>query len=76
MDSHHHERRLETEPGSADRILTAREVANNLKLTVTTVRSLAASGALPGFKIGKAWRFDKDEVLRRIAAATRGKNKV
>jgi hypothetical protein len=23
-------------------------------------------GEIPGFKIGKSWRFDMDEILRRI----------
>jgi excisionase family DNA binding protein len=52
-----------------DNILTAREVAAYLRLTVTTVCNLAASGELPGFKIGKSWRFAEGEVLGRIAAA-------
>ncbi|TSA48605.1 MAG: DNA-binding protein [Deltaproteobacteria bacterium] len=52
-----------------DNILTTREVAGYLRLTETTVCNLAASGELPGFKIGKSWRFDRGEVLGRIAAA-------
>jgi excisionase family DNA binding protein len=47
-------------------ILTAREVAAYLRLTVTTVCKLAASGELPGFKIGKSWRFNMDEILNKI----------
>ncbi|MCX5855147.1 MAG: helix-turn-helix domain-containing protein [Deltaproteobacteria bacterium] len=54
-----------------DNILTTREVAAYLRLTVTTVYNMAASGELPGFKIGKSWRFDRGEVMGRIAAATR-----
>lgn len=50
-------------------ILTAREVAAYLRLTETTVCKLATSGELPGFKIGKSWRFDRGEILARIAAA-------
>lgn len=53
----------------ADNMLTAREVASYLRLTVTTVCNLALSGELPGFKIGKSWRFDKGEIMRRIAEA-------
>jgi excisionase family DNA binding protein len=52
-----------------DNILTAREVATYLRLTVTTVCNLAASGELPGFKIGKSWRFAEGDVLERIVAA-------
>jgi excisionase family DNA binding protein len=52
-----------------DGIITAREVAAYLRLTETTVCKLASSGDLPGFKIGKSWRFDKGEILERIAVA-------
>jgi excisionase family DNA binding protein len=52
-----------------DGILTAREVAAYLRLTETTVCKLASSGELPGFKIGKSWRFDRGEILGRIDAA-------
>jgi excisionase family DNA binding protein len=57
------------EQSLTDNILTAREVAAYLRLTETTVCKLAASGELPGFKIGKSWRFDRGEILGRIAAA-------
>ena len=38
-------------------VFTAVEAAVYLKVTVKTVRELAASGRLPGRKVGKAWRF-------------------
>jgi excisionase family DNA binding protein len=47
-------------------IATAKEVAEYLKLTESTVYNLAHSGNLSGFKIGKSWRFDLDEILRDI----------
>ncbi|MDX9822774.1 MAG: helix-turn-helix domain-containing protein [Syntrophales bacterium] len=53
------------------RIVTAKEVAEFLRLTETTVCKLAASGDLPGFKIGKSWRFDMDEIMERINRAKR-----
>lgn len=49
-----------------DNIVTAREVGQYLKLTESTIYKLASTGELPGFKIGKSWRFDMDEILRRI----------
>jgi excisionase family DNA binding protein len=48
-------------------ILTAKELADLLKLKESTVCRLAAEGQLPGFKIGKAWRFDMEDVNRHIA---------
>jgi excisionase family DNA binding protein len=62
-------RKRRAEQSFTDNILTAREVAAYLRLTETTVCKLAASGELPGFKIGKSWRFDRGEILERIAAA-------
>lgn len=62
-------RKKQAKQSLTENILTTREVAEYLRLTETTVCNLAASGELPGFKIGKSWRFDKDEVLGRIAAA-------
>jgi excisionase family DNA binding protein len=67
----------QTEEASfSDNIMTAREVADYLKLTVNTVCKLAASGQLPGFKIGKSWRFDRQDVLKRIASAKRQKSEL
>lgn len=51
------------------KIATAKEVAQFLKLTESTVYTLAAEGKLFGFKIGNSWRFDMDEILRQIMEA-------
>jgi excisionase family DNA binding protein len=47
-------------------IVTAKEVSQYLKLTESTIYKLASMGELPGFKIGKSWRFDMEEILKRI----------
>lgn len=47
-------------------IVTAKEVSQYLKLTESTIYKLASTGEIPGFRIGKSWRFDMDEVLRQI----------
>jgi excisionase family DNA binding protein len=54
-------------------IVTAKKVAEYLKLTESTIYNLAASGALPGFKIGNSWRFDMEEILRDIRQQHRQK---
>jgi excisionase family DNA binding protein len=46
------------------RIGTVREVAAFLKLKEETVCNLTLHGKLPGFKLGKSWRFNMDEVER------------
>ena len=45
-------------------IITAKELANLLKLGESTIYKLASSGRLPGFKIGDSWRFEMDEILK------------
>jgi excisionase family DNA binding protein len=47
-------------------IVTAREVGQYLKLTGSTIYKLASTGEIPGFKVGKSWRFDMDEILKAI----------
>jgi excisionase family DNA binding protein len=44
--------------------VTAKEVGRYLKLSEATIYKLAASGEIPGFKIGDSWRFDMDEVMK------------
>lgn len=43
-------------------ILTIREVAGYLKITEKTAYRLAAEGTIPGFKVGGAWRFRRDQI--------------
>jgi len=50
-------------------IVTARELGKYLKLSESTIYKLASGGELPGFKIGDSWRFDMDEILKRIKEA-------
>jgi excisionase family DNA binding protein len=45
-----------------DQILTLQEVAEYLKLTEKTAYRLAADGKLPGFKVGGAWRFKREDL--------------
>jgi excisionase family DNA binding protein len=46
-----------------DRLLTARELGEYLGLSSATVLDKWERGELPGFKFGRAVRFDLDEVL-------------
>jgi excisionase family DNA binding protein len=43
----------------ADRLMTARQVADYLNVNERTVIKLVSEGALPGVKIGNQWRFRK-----------------
>ena len=46
--------------------LTAEEVAEYLRLPLSTVYKLAQDKRLPGFKVGKHWRFRKDTIQKWI----------
>ena len=39
-----------------------RQIATAIGVTVKRVQELARLGLLPGFKLGKHWRFDPEEV--------------
>jgi len=43
-------------------IMTPKEVATYLKMSVLTVYKHAKMGTIPGFRIGNSWRFDKNKI--------------
>ncbi len=43
-------------------IMTIKEVAEYLRLNEKTTYRYVAEGIIPGFKVGGAWRFRRDEV--------------
>lgn len=45
-------------------ILTAEEVAQYLRIHPYTVKRLARTGKLPGFKVGGQWRFNRFEIVK------------
>lgn len=50
----------------SDPILTIKDVADYLKVNERTIYRLAASGELPGFKVGNSWRFKQSELEQYI----------
>jgi excisionase family DNA binding protein len=44
-------------------ILTLKEVAELLRIAEKTAYTLAAEGAIPGFKVGGQWRFLRADLL-------------
>jgi excisionase family DNA binding protein len=49
-------------PLTRDDILTAREVGALLHLPGSSVYHLARRGAIPGHRVGRAWRFVRQEI--------------
>jgi excisionase family DNA binding protein len=57
-------------------IMTTKELAKYLKLHAITICKNAAEGKLPGIRIGRVWRFDKEAIYKWIAKGTAPANKV
>lgn len=47
-------------------IMTIREVAEYLRLTEKTAYRFALEGKIPGFKVGAAWRFRREDIVNWI----------
>lgn len=57
----------ELEEEELDRYLTPAQIMELLCIGKNTVYQLLSSGQLKGFRVGKLWRVDREE-LRRFAA--------
>ncbi|MBI3318300.1 MAG: helix-turn-helix domain-containing protein [Candidatus Omnitrophica bacterium] len=49
-----------------DRLMTIDEVAQYMQVSRFTVYRLAKRNSLPGTKIGRQWRFQKEEIDRWV----------
>ena len=63
-----------TEKGmTMEKIMTAKELSQFLKLSESTIYKLATSGEIPGFKIGDSWRFELEEIQKLIRESKKGR---
>ena len=46
---------------------TVTEIADDLHVHRITIYRLLKDGKLPGFKIGRVWRFDSDQVRKWLS---------
>ena len=51
-----------------DEFWTAEEVSAYLRIPQSTIYKLAQDKVLPGFKVGKHWRFRRDTIINWIKA--------
>jgi excisionase family DNA binding protein len=58
----------EPRAGSFPEVLTTRQAAELLQLSVETVKAQAAGGLLPAAKVGREWRFSRRQLLAWIEA--------
>jgi excisionase family DNA binding protein len=52
----------EQAPRGLPELLDVKQVASYLKLHEVTVLNFARQGKLPGFKVGREWRFRTDDI--------------
>ena len=57
-----------------EKMLNIRELADYLGFSEITVYRKAASGELPGLKIGRSWRFPREEIDRWVRQKVREGN--
>ena len=55
-----------------DDIITVKELADYLKIAEKTAYRFASEGKVPGFKVGSAWRFKKEEIDSWIKRQSEG----
>lgn len=46
-----------------DEFWTAEEISTYLRIPLSTIYKLAQDKVLPGFKVGKHWRFRREKIL-------------
>ncbi len=47
-------------------VLTVRDTANYLRLSEMTVLRLTSQGLIPGVKIGRQWRYQKETIKNLV----------
>lgn len=60
-----------------DDIMTVKELADYLKIAEKTAYRFTSEGKVPGFKVGSAWRFKKEEIdawIKRQSEASTAQN--
>ncbi|MBV8991307.1 MAG: helix-turn-helix domain-containing protein [Solirubrobacterales bacterium] len=53
--------------GSGFFMMTAREIADLLRMTTSTVYELARKGVLPASRLGRTWRFLRSRLEQLLA---------
>ena len=54
-------------------VLTVEEVANYLRIDIRTVYRLAKRGDIPCIKIGRQWRFNRDDIKELVSGGLHNK---
>jgi excisionase family DNA binding protein len=55
---------------SEEKVMSAKEVAEFLKLDLNVIYAKCADGQIPHFKMGKLYKFKKSEILEWVKSRT------
>ncbi|HEX9145650.1 MAG TPA: helix-turn-helix domain-containing protein [Candidatus Binatia bacterium] len=55
-----------------EEIITPAEVAVLFKMHLKTVYKLAEKGVIPGKRVGRSWRFNRNDVLELVSSKSKG----
>lgn len=64
----HNVQSMHSTTGTAQTLLTARQVQDILRIDRSTVYRMAETGRLPAIRVGKQWRFPADRIAEIVAA--------
>jgi excisionase family DNA binding protein len=56
------------------KLMTLQEVADYLRVTRSTIHRMMKRNEIPGFRIGRHWRFNLDEIDRWLSSRTLNKD--
>ncbi|MFP4082417.1 MAG: helix-turn-helix domain-containing protein [Candidatus Aminicenantes bacterium] len=49
-----------------DKWLTLEQIAEYLQMSTSSIYKMAQSGKIPSYKVGRQWRFKKEEIDRWV----------
>lgn len=58
-----------------ERLMTLEEVADYLRLSIHTIYKMLQKGKIPAYKVGKQWRFKKEDIDRWVKRMKSSKRK-
>ena len=61
-------RRAGAESSASRPMMTLQEVADYLRVTRSTIHRLLKRNQIPGFRIGRHWRFNVEEIDKRCSS--------
>ena len=60
--------------GSISEIMTIEELAKYLKISKSSMYKLCQEGKIPGHKVGRHWRFQREVIDEWLAEQSKGSN--